>query len=204
MTKTEKNDHLGYAFIRSSLVHSGVMPSLREISKAVGYSSPRSAQLLLERLKESGRIKMKSGEMVLGPIPAARSVEHTVDVPLVGSVSCGSPSLAEQEAQGVVAVSTKIAKPGHKYFILRAKGDSMNKAGINDGDFVLIREQHVARPGDRVVACINNEATIKEFRPGKNAIALMPKSTNPCHKPIILTEDFQVQGVAVTTIPNFM
>lgn len=203
MTQTEKNDLLGYSFIRNEIAHSGVTPSLRAIAKAVGYSSPRSAQLLLERLKGKGLIKEKDGSFALTSKQAAQATERTVDVPLVGVVACGAPSLAEQEAEGVVAVSTKLAKPGNAYFILRARGDSMNRAGINDGDFVLIRQQPVARAGENVVALINDEATIKEFRPGKNATVLMPKSTNSKHKPIILTEDFQIQGVVVTVVPNF-
>jgi repressor LexA len=203
MTQTEKNDLLGYSFIRNEIVHSGVTPSLRAIAKAVGYSSPRSAQLLLERLKEKGMIREKNGSIDLTSKQASQATERTVDVPLVGSVACGSPSLSEQDVEGVVAVSTKIAKPGHAYFILRAQGDSMDRAGINDGDFVLIRQQPVAHTGENIVALINDEATIKEFRPGKSATVLMPKSTNSKHKPIILTEDFQIQGVVVTTIPNF-
>lgn len=203
MTQTEKNDLLGYSFIRNEIVHSGVTPSLRAIAKAVGYSSPRSAQLLLERLKEKGVIREKDGSIGLTSKQASQATERTVDVPLVGSVACGSPSLAEQDIEGVVAVSTKIAKPGYAYFILRAQGDSMDRAGIKNGDFVLVRQQPVARTGENVVALINDEATIKEFRPGKNATVLMPKSTNSKHRPIILTEDFQIQGVVVTVVPNF-
>ena len=78
----------------------------------------------------------------------------------------------------------------------------MNKAGIQDGDLVLVRQQPVAEPGDKVVALINDDATIKEYHPQENAVVLMPRSTNTKHRPIILTEDFQVQGVVVTTIPN--
>lgn len=203
MTQTEKNDLLGYSFIRSEIVHSGITPSLRAISKAVGYSSPRSAQLLLSRLKQKGLIREKNGSIALASKQASEATERTVDVPLVGSIACGAPSLAEQDVEGVVAISTKIAKPGHAYFILRAQGDSMNRAGINDRDFVLIRQQPIAHAGDKIVALINDEATIKEFRPEKNAIVLMPKSTNSKHRPIILTEDFQIQGVVVTVIPNF-
>ena len=79
----------------------------------------------------------------------------------------------------------------------------MNEAGINDGDIVLVRQQSVADPGDKVVALIDNEATIKEYHPVKGAIVLKPHSTNQEHKPIILTDDFQIQGVVVATIPNF-
>ncbi len=104
--------------------------------------------------------------------------------------------------EGFIPVSVSLAKPGFRYFLLRAKGDSMNKAKINDGDLILVRRQSSAQNGDIVVALIDNEATVKEFQHNKNCVVLMPRSNNKKHKPIILTENFQVQGVAVTTIPN--
>lgn len=79
----------------------------------------------------------------------------------------------------------------------------MDEGGINNGDFVLVRQQSSAENGDTVVAIINDEATIKEFHSTKNAVILKPKSSNPQHVPIILTSDFQIQGVVVKTIPNF-
>jgi repressor LexA len=78
----------------------------------------------------------------------------------------------------------------------------MNLAGINDGDIVLVRQQGSARNKEIVVALIDDEATIKEFNAADNMIILKPKSSNPAHKPIILTRDFMVQGIVVTTIPG--
>ena len=76
----------------------------------------------------------------------------------------------------------------------------MNLAGINDGDLVLVRQQRQAESGERVVALIDDEATIKVFRPGGGAIALEPRSSNPAHRPVVLSMDFQIQGVVVATI----
>jgi len=76
----------------------------------------------------------------------------------------------------------------------------MNQAGINDGDLVLVRQQATARHGDIVVALIDDEATIKEYTSTGSAVVLKPHSSNPSHRPIILTRDFCVQGVVVTTI----
>jgi repressor LexA len=78
----------------------------------------------------------------------------------------------------------------------------MNKAGINDGDLMLVRQQSAAQNGDIVAALIDDKATVKEFQHNKNCVVLMPRSNNKKHKPIILTENYQVQWVAVTTIPN--
>lgn len=191
--------------IRNWLAHRACTPSVRELMGALGYKSPRSAQDILEQLEAKGVIKkLKSGNYQLITDPDFGSLHaQTVDVPLVGTVACGSPITAEENIEGFIPVSVSLARPGARYYLLRASGDSMNKAGINDGDIVLVRQQPVADPGNKVVALIDNEATIKEYYPVKGAIVLKPQSTNQEHKPIILTDDFQIQGVVVATIPNF-
>ena len=132
--------------------------------------------------------------------PGTDSHAKTVNVPLVGSVPCGTPVFAEENIEGVFPVSTKLARKPHRYFLLRAIGDSMNQKGIQDGNLVLVRQQQSAENGDRVVALIDEEATIKEFHRTSNAIILRPRSTNKRHHPIILTDDFQVLGVVQTVI----
>lgn len=79
-------------------------------------------------------------------------------------MACGSPIFAEENIEAKIPVSIHFAKPPHKYFFLRAKGDSMNKRNIDDGDLILVREQHTANDKDIVVALIDDEATIKEFK----------------------------------------
>lgn len=201
MNRTAQNDLRGYAFIRNRILHSGVTPSLREIGRAVGYGSPRSVQLMLARLKKRGLLLYSNGVIKLSAGYPSGMVEQTTEVPLVGSVACGLPSLAEQDHEVMLEVSTKIARPGHTYFVLRARGTSMNKSGIDDGDLVLVRQQATAETGDRIVALINDEATIKHFRREDNLIVLKPNSTDKSHRPIILSDEFVIQGVVVTTIP---
>ena len=201
MDKTTKADQKGYAFIRNQIMHNGVTPSLREIAKAVGYSSPRSAQLMLKRLQDRNLLSYSKGAICLNPFEQP-AMERTISVPLIGAVACGLPMLAEEDVEAMIDISTKIAKPGYNYFLLRAVGDSMNKSGINDGDFVLIRRQSTADDGERVAALINDDATIKHFYRENDAVVLKPNSKNTDHKPIILSEDFQIQGVVVATLPK--
>lgn len=189
--------------IRNSLVRNGSSPSVRQLMKALGYKSPRSAQDILEKLEKKNVIKKtKYGNYQLIKDPESKlSHAQTLDVPLVGTISCGIPLLAEENIKGNILVATSMLKSGLKHFILRASGDSMNLTGINDGDLVLVRQQSTAQNGDRVVALIDDEATIKEFNHVGNAIVLKPKSSNPRNKPIILTNNFKVQGVVVSVIP---
>ncbi len=190
--------------IRNFLVHQGKIPSVRELMRTLDYRSPRSVSLLIESLIDKKALKKRGdGSIQLIQNPNEESVNQTVNVPLVGAVACGVPILAQENTEAFFPVSVKFARPPHRYFFLRAKGDSMDKAEINDGDFVLVRQQPTAGNGEIVVAVVDDEATIKEFNRSGDAIILKPNSSNPAHKPIILTKDFLIQGVVVTSIPKF-
>ena len=190
--------------IRNWLMHRSRTPSIRELMVDLDYKSPRSVQDILEQLHEKGVIKkLEDGDYKFIMDPNFGSAHaQTVNITLVGVVACGAPILAEENIEGFIPVSTSLAKPGSKYYLLHARGDSMNQAKINDGDLVLVRQQPTANEGDKVVALIDDEATIKEFHSAQNMIVLKPKSSNKKHKPIILTDDFQIQGVVVATLPN--
>jgi repressor LexA len=203
VNKTEQRDLKGLAFIKKSVRIKGISPSLREIMRAVGYNSSRSAKLLIERLVESGLIGYENGKILLVR-EAADFGENTVAVPLVGSVACGAPLLAEQQMEAEIRISTEIARPGAKHFLLRAVGDSMDDAGINDGDLVLVRQQATAKPGDIIVALVDDEATIKFFHPQGQVVVLRPKSRNPKWKPIIVSANLRIQGVFVAVIPDVL
>ena len=194
-------DKKAFAFIRNKIVHYGKSPTLSEINKVTGGASPRSASLVINRLIDAGLIKKIGRQLILTGSQTTASIS-TVDVPLVGSVTCGTPVLAEENIQALIPVSTGLAKKGSKYFLLRAIGDSMNLAGINSGDLLLIRQQDTAEDNDKVVALINDEATVKVFKKANGAVVLQPKSTNKNHKPIILTDNCIIQGVVVAVLPG--
>src|SRR5258707_2389837 len=101
----------------------------------------------------------------------------------------------------MVPVTTRIARPGQKYYLLRASGDTMNEAGIQDDALVLVQQQGTAEDGQLVVALIDDEATIKELRRSPDAVVLVPRSSNKKHQPIVLRREFRVQGVVVATLP---
>ncbi len=193
-------DKKAYAFIRNKIIHYGESPTLREINEYTGGKSPRSASLVVDRLIEAGLIQKSSKGLILKNHAHEASVS-TINVPLVGSVACGTPVFAEENIETYIPVSTRMAKSGGKYFILRASGDSMNKAGIENGNLLLIRQQDSAQTDEIVVALINDEATVKTFEKTRDAIILRPKSSNKTHKPIILTENCMIQGVVVAVLP---
>lgn len=190
--------------IRNHLIHKGKMPSVRDLMKGLAYKSPRSASVIFFNLEEKGILKRKNdGSYQLNEFEIAEDLgtrEQTINIPLLGSISCGLPIFAEENIEAEVPVSVKLVKNNQKYFLLRAIGDSMNQAEINDGDLVLIRQQQYAENEDRVVALIDDEATIKIYKKSGNHIVLLPKSSNKDHQPIILTSDFRIQGIVEAVI----
>ncbi|HSW98183.1 MAG TPA: transcriptional repressor LexA [Candidatus Saccharimonadales bacterium] len=190
--------------IRNSIVHKGRTPSIRELMRELNYNSINSVQNILHVLNQNKIIKKleDGGYMLITNPDLGASRTQTIDVPIVGVVACGTPIFAEENIEGYIPVSLSLAKSGYKHFLLHAKGDSMNEAGINDGDLLLIRQQQTAKEGDRVVALIDDEATVKEFHRTNDLVILKPKSTNSSHKPIILEGNFQIQGIVISVIPS--
>ena len=101
-------------------------------------------------------------------------------IPILGEVRCGRPMYAEENISGYVAYQ---GNSGEKYFALRAVGDSMNAAGISDGDTVIVRQQDTVDPNTIAVVCVNgDEATLKRFRQDGDTVFLSPQSYNPSHQ----------------------
>jgi repressor LexA len=131
--------------------------------------------------------------------PYLSTIER-VRIPLVGSAPCGGPIWSEQNIEEMIDVDKSKIKTGFNYFILRAKGDSMDKAGILDGDLVLCRQQLKADTGDRVVALVGDNVTIKMYDKKDGRRILLPKSSNSNHQPIVPEEGDTVQGVVQEVI----
>ncbi|MEM9029611.1 MAG: transcriptional repressor LexA [Pseudomonadota bacterium] len=196
-------DRRALLLIRNRIAHGGAPPSVRELASDLGFSSPRSSADVIDRLIDLGYLRRradKSLQLLRAPATSP-DCDSTIEVPLVGTASCGLPLLVAENIEAMIPVSVALAKPTHSYFLLRATGNSMNSKGIEDGALVLVRQQQTANPSDIVVALVNNEATIKELRRSSDAIILMPHSTNKEHKPIVLRRDFRFQGVVVATLP---
>ena len=124
-------------------------------------------------------------------------------IPILGSVSCGVPLLEEENIEAYYWLPEELFGKGD-FFFLRANGDSMIGAGIDDGDLVLIRRCDDAQVGQIVVALTDeNENTLKRFypEPEKNQVRL--KAENPKYKDII-TRECHVQGVAVKVIKDLI
>lgn len=177
----------------------GTSPTFEELRASLDYKQVSSVQRHTDVLKEKGYLENTRGLSV--PFSNKR-----VQIPLVGNVACGIPLLATENIEAYISYdASKVRGKAQDYFFLRAVGDSMNKTNvsgktIDNGDFVLIKKQSTADFGSRVVALMEDEATIKKMVKGDGYVRLEPESTNPDNKPIILFDDFSVQGVVTDVI----
>ena len=125
-----------------------------------------------------------------GPGPAQRVLPTEAvpfdpgrTAPLLGTVRAGLPMYAEENIEGYIPI---LQADGARYFWLRVRGDSMNAAGVDNGDEILVREQPEVENGQIAVVMVNgDEATVKYFRQEGDLVILTPKSFNPEHQPQI-------------------
>jgi repressor LexA len=197
LRKEQVVDALSRWFIRNS-----VPPTVEELRRLLGVGSTRTVLRYLDALKEEGYIERWSGARGLRMRrgPTARSLE-TRQVPIVGEAPAGQLMPAEENMLGQVQMPKEFLKPpSAKFFLLRVRGDSMNRAKvegqtIEDGDLVLVRQQDRVDPGKIVVALVDGEATIKKLVKAPGYYVLQPESTNLKNRPIIVAQDFRVQGI---------
>jgi len=195
-------------FIKRTIEKTGNAPTVRELQSEIGCSSPMGAVSHLTSLERKGYIRKVEGKkrgIVLVMDKDGRPLEDIVQVPLVGNVACGMPIFAEELIEEWIPLSTKLVRSNPAdVFMLRAKGDSMNLAGIDDDDYVVVRKQSSADEGDKVVALIGTEATVKKIHFQKDKISFVPVSSNKTHKEICPEPgSFMIQGKVVGVIKNF-
>ena len=181
-------------FIKSEILKKGYPPAVREICEAVNLKSTSSVHSHLATLEKNGYIrkdptKPRAIEVISDQFQLVRRA--TVNVPLVGTVAAGQPILAQENIESYFPVPAEYM-PANQSFLLKVKGDSMIRAGINSGDLILVEQCKDAHNGDIVVALIENSATVKTFYKEKGHIRLQPE--NETMDPIIVDKDFEILG----------
>ncbi len=176
-------------FIAETIRECDRSPTMREIGEALGISSTNGVRYHLSVLEDRGYIRRHRGisrgiEWLEHHLSTGERHGGT-EVPLVGSVAAGTPILAVENIEGVLAVDEMFARR-EGCFALHVSGDSMRDAGIHDGDIVIVNPEPDARNGDVVVAMIDDEATVKEYqRDGRHVVL---KAHNPAYSDIELSD----------------
>src|SRR5687767_13581877 len=105
---------------------------------------------------------------------SATTDDSLLDVQILGRVAAGLPLLAEENVVDTVRIDRMLVRGGRDVFGLRVQGDSMINAGILNGDYIFVRKQSSAEPGEIVVALIGDEATVKYYHPEKDYVRFQP------------------------------
>lgn len=185
-------------YIKSEIQRQGYPPSVRDICKGVDLKSTSTVHSYLEKIESKGYIrkdptKPRAIEILEKNDDSLFISKKTVDIPIVGRVTAGSPILAVENIEDTYPVPLDIVE-GHDVFMLKVQGESMIEAGILSGDLVLVKKQNSASNGDIVVALLEDEATVKTFYKEKDLIRLQPE--NQFMKPI-LTKEVSVLGKVI-------
>ena len=167
-------------YIKNDLQKRGYPPSVREICKGVDLKSTSTVHGHLEKLEAKGYIrrdatKPRAIEILDQDDDFLLAHKKTVDIPIVGKVTAGSPILAVENIEDTYPVPLEIVQ-GNDVFILKVQGESMIDAGIVYSDLVLVKEQNNANNGEIVVALLEDEATVKRFFKEKDRIRLQPEN----------------------------
>ena len=163
-----------HEFVKSYQNNNGYPPSVREIAAALGIKSTATVHYYLNKLKDEGIITKNANKN--RAIALTEESLPFVSVPLVGTVTAGTPILAVENLDGYYPLPTEFARDEEKSFMLRVRGDSMIEAGIYDGDKIICRKQETADNGDIVVALIDDSATVKRFFKRDGHIILHPEN----------------------------
>lgn len=172
----------------------GYGPTVRDLCRELGLSSPSTVHVHLTALEEKGYINrdpLKSRSITLAESSNTTSTsvhahyDNIISLPVVGDVAAGVPLLAEENITDHISLPIDIVGDAAS-FLLSVHGDSMIEAGINDGDYIVVKEQQTANNGDIVVALIEDGATVKRFFKESDHIRLQPE--NSSMDPILVTE----------------
>ena len=196
-------------------IKEGYPPTIREIGSKFGFSEKAAHDHLnaLEKKKYIGREegkpraisilkeadpKLETSKWLEGQNanPALAEIQRDIiEIPIFGRVAAGEPLLASQNIEGTLPIPTRMVN-NYECFALRIIGSSMVGAGILEGDFVIVRRQANADPGDIIVALVEDEATVKRFYIDGERIRLQPE--NPAIEPTIFNvNDVMILGKVI-------
>jgi repressor LexA len=182
------------AFITQYVAQHSFPPTIREVADHFGISV-KGAYDHLAALRKKNRLsygdKRSRTLEVIKPESEAAAAPHSLDVPILGDVAAGRPILAEENWDGTVAVPQSMVRRGGQYFVLRVRGDSMERAGIVDGDLAVIEKRDTARDGEIVVAVVDEAVTLKRFFKESSRVRLQPE--NSAYSPIYC-QDVRILG----------
>jgi repressor LexA len=185
-------------FIRTEVELEGRPPTLDEIGARFGLASSNGVRRHLTALEKKGYIERKPG--LARGLRLVHAPGEESGLPIVGRVAAGEPIAAIENLIGYLSMDSLLPNRAGLY-CLEVRGDSMDDAGIHDGDYVVVRQKPVFEDGEIGVAIIDEECTVKRLRRVEDGIELIP--ANPAHDRWTVdpaTSDFRYGGEIIKVL----
>ena len=186
---------------------SGFPPTRLEICEALGFKSPNAAEEHLKALEKKGAISMVPGASRSIKLNKSENASLLTDhIPLIGTVSAGSPIHAIEHIESEFKIDPKMFSVRPDY-MLRVKGMSMKNAGILEDDLLLVKKysetSNLKKNGQIIVARVDDEVTVKRFHQRGSKVYLHPE--NPEFEIISIDlkkQFFSIEGFGIGIIRN--
>ncbi|HBH97087.1 MAG TPA: hypothetical protein DDX89_04760 [Candidatus Omnitrophica bacterium] len=192
---TQRQAHVVEA-IKQWIHEHGYPPTIRELGARLGIKSLRGVTTHLDALARKGHLTRSRSARAIRL--ASSRVEQVMSVPIVGRIAAGTPILAEPNVEGYLMIDASrlggVSAEGTPFphFALRVKGESMQGAGILEGDYVIVRQQPTVENGEIAAVLLKGEeATVKRFHKEGQQIRLQPE--HPTLEPMIVGPDEPVE-----------
>jgi repressor LexA len=198
-----------YSFLRQYIESKDDSPTLDEIRVFLDVSSLNTVVDHLKALEQKGYIvrrKHAKRNIELRDNDVRSLIDWPVTIPVTASVGCDDLSVFANDHQHAydesIDVDRKLVEGKGDVVAVRAVGNSMNDAGIHNGDYILIEITENAENGDRIAAIVGDMVTVKRLDKRNDMVILRPESKDPKYKPIIMSENFKIAGKVICAIPG--
>jgi len=193
------------SFIADHIEKQSYSPSIREIAEhfEISMKGAHDHVAALRRknfLEQNGRCPRTLKLTAMAGEEPEKEASPLQEIPIVGTVAAGVPILSEENYDGVVKLDQSMLKKNRTYFAVRVRGDSMDGAGIMDGDMAIIEKRNVVNDGEIAVAVVDDAVTLKRFYRESSRIRL--QSENPDYKPIFC-QDVRILGKLARIIREY-
>ncbi len=196
MAKIEEKLERLFEYVKNYQDFNGYPPTVRDICKDLQIKSTATAHYYLEKLSQKGLIIKNDDKKRAITV---KSNKNFFEVPLVGTVTAGTPILAVENFEDYYPLPLEF-KSSDTIFMLKVKGDSMINAGIFNGDKIVVKKQETASNGDIVVALIDDSATVKRFYKKENYFVLHPENDEMDD---IILDSVSILGVVIGLTRKF-
>lgn len=186
-----------YDYLNNYIESNGFPPTVRDICKDLSIKSTATTHYYLNKLKERGLLNKADDKK--RAISVKNKYEKPLNVPLVGTVTAGTPILAVENFEGYYPLPNEFNSDSD-LFMLKVKGDSMINAGILDGDKIIVKKQESADNGEIVVVMLDDSATVKRFYKRDGKFIFHPENDMMSD---IIVDDAYILGVVVGLMRKF-